>query len=84
MKYSLEDDLKKVDLFFNMRAETHHGFVSKLTFDINSNSYVRILEEAIGKKSFVGYKIYTDIDMVVDSETDKIKYKLNVAFDRTY
>jgi hypothetical protein len=84
MKYNLEKDLEKVEFFFNMRAETHEGFVSKLIFDINSNSYVRILQEAIDKKSFAGYKIYTDIEMVVNSETNKINYKLNVSFDRIY
>ncbi|HKL23160.1 MAG TPA: hypothetical protein VJ895_00240 [Candidatus Nanoarchaeia archaeon] len=70
-----------------MRSETHEGFLDKLTYDIGSNSYVRILKEVIdekGKKSFSGYNLYTDIDMVVDSQTQNMRYKLNIAFDRTY
>ena len=76
MKYNLEEDLKKVDFFFSM------PLVSKLTFEINSNSYVVVLKDAIHKKNFPGYDVYTDVGMVVDSETQKIKYKLNVAFDK--
>ncbi len=79
MRYNLEKDLEKVDFFFNL------PFASKLTFEINSNSYVRVLKEAIdkkGEKSFAGYDVYTDIGVVVDFETQNITYKLNVAFDK--
>jgi hypothetical protein len=82
MKYDLEKDLEKVDLFFNLRKGSREGFISKLTFEINSNSYVRVLQEAIEKKFIPGYDIITDIKMIINSDKKDIKYGLNVYFDK--
>jgi len=84
MKYDLGRDLEEVDNFFILRSERHDSFLSKLTFEIKSNLYVRVLKEAIDRKgrTFPGYDIYTDIFEMFNSDTGERKYGLEVTFDK--
>jgi len=84
-KPNLKRDLEETISFF----DNENNFCRELEFITMSNSYVRILDEAIKKMSFPGYNVYTGINQIINceiknnfSEKTRREYKLTVSFDK--
>lgn len=88
MARDLGKDLEELDNFFNLNYRTDHGFARSIEFTTYSNSYVRILKEAIDKINFGLFDSDTRIDEIVNTDSDNPKeyrkYVLRVDFDMNY